>query len=147
MFPKNVAFPAPASILNPVDRYVYQALVDIAGPALEAQLDRERTFSHVPSSEPDSMFEPAHDSWSKFELKMQALCRSPGYIVKADIANYFERLPQHHLVNLMMAAKCAPEVVNLLEEMLLAFQERDSFGIIQGVFPSDILGNFFLSEF
>src|SRR3569833_1544876 len=31
--------------------------------------------------------------------------------------------------------------------MLLAFQERDSLGIVQGVFPSDVLGNFFLSDF
>jgi hypothetical protein len=30
--------------------------------------------------------------------------------------------------------------------MMLAFRERNSFGIIQGVFPSDVLGNFFLSD-
>ncbi len=63
------------------------------------------------------------------------------------MAASFERLPQHHLVNLMAAASCAPEVVGLLEEMMLAFRERNSFGIIQGVYPSDALGNFFLSDF
>jgi hypothetical protein len=47
----------------------------------------------------------------------------------------------------MMAAGCSPEVVRLLEEMLLAFRERNSFGILQGLFPSDLLGNFFLSAF
>lgn len=145
--PKERGFTRPGSILTPVDRLVYQGLIDIASPLLEAQLDRERTFSHVPSKDPGSMFEPAHKSWTRFQSKMASLCETEGYIVKADIANYFERIPQHHLVNLMSAAKCQPEVVNLLEEMLLAFQERDSFGIIQGVFPSDILGNFFLSEF
>ena len=93
------------------------------------------------------MFEPAHESWSRFQAKIGSLCTSAGYTVKADIANYFERIPQHHLVNLMSAAKCPSEVVNLLEKMLLAFQERDLFGIIQGVFPSDVLGNFFRSEF
>nr|WP_247645003.1 RNA-directed DNA polymerase [Brucella pituitosa] len=56
-------------------------------------------------------------------------------------------MPQHHLVNLMSAAGCAPEVVRLLEEMMLAFRERNSFGIVQGVYPSDALGNFFLSDF
>ena len=30
---------------------------------------------------------------------------------------------------------------------MLAFRERNSFGIIQGVYPSDTLGNFFLSDF
>jgi hypothetical protein len=43
----------------------------------------------------------------------------------------------------MIASGCAPEVARLLEEVLLAFQERNSFGIIQGVFPSDLLGNFY----
>ncbi len=47
----------------------------------------------------------------------------------------------------MIATDCSPAVVRLLEEMLLAFRERNSFGIIQGVFPSDMLGNFFLSDF
>jgi hypothetical protein len=145
--PKERGFTRPGSIPSPPDRLVYQALIDIASPALEAQLDRHRTFSHVLSDDPGSMFEPAHESWTRFQAKMASLCSSEGHIVKADIANYFERIPQHHLVNLMSAAKCQPEVVNLLEEILLAFRERDSFGIIQGVFPSDILGNFFLSEF
>jgi hypothetical protein len=47
----------------------------------------------------------------------------------------------------MAAAGCAPEIVNLLAEMMLAFRERNSFGIIQGLYPSDALGNFFLSDF
>jgi Reverse transcriptase (RNA-dependent DNA polymerase) len=145
--PKERGFTRPGSILGPADRFVYQALIDLASPALEAQLDRDRTFSHILATDGNSMFEPAHESWNRFQAKIGSLCSSGGYIVKADIANYFERLPQHHLVNLMSAAKCPPEVVNLLEEMLLAFQQRDSFGIIQGVFSSDILGDFFLSEF
>jgi len=145
--PKERGFTRPGSILGPIDRFIYQALIDIASPDLEASLDRERTFSHVLSTDTHSMFEPAHESWSRFQAKMASICVSDGYILKADISNYFERIPQHHLVNLMSAAKCPPGVVKLLEEMLLAFRERDSFGIIQGVFPSDVLGNFFLSEF
>ena len=63
-----------------------------------------------------------------------------------EIANYFERIPQHHLVNLIIASGCPTEVARLLEEMLLAFQERDSLGIIQGLFPSDLFSNFYLSD-
>lgn len=145
--PKERGFTRPGSILSPLDRFIYQALIDNASPALEQQLDRTRTFSHVLVQDNGGMFEPAHESWETFQGKIAELCETDGYIVKADIANYFERIPQHHLINLMSAAKCAPEVVNLMEEMLLAFQERDSFGIVQGVFPSDVLGNFFLSDF
>jgi len=59
--PKERGFTRPGSILGPVDRFVYQALIDLASPVLESQLDRERTFSHIPSSDGKAMFEPAHD--------------------------------------------------------------------------------------
>jgi hypothetical protein len=66
--------------------------------------------------------------------------------LKADVSNYFERIPQHNLVNLLRAIGCDSPIVNLLEEMLLAFRERDSFEIIQGLFTSDLLGNLYLAD-
>jgi hypothetical protein len=145
--PKERFFTRPGSILRPADRFLYQALVDSIMNDLEGSLDRSRSYSHVPSSATDQMFEPNHQSWESFQNRVAEICDNNTFILKADISNYFERLPQHHLVNLMTAAGCAPEVVALLEEMMLAFRERNSFGIIQGVYPSDALGNFFLSDF
>ncbi len=145
--PKERFFTRPGSILRPADRIMYQALVDTVMVNLEDGLDRERSFSHVPSNEGGQMFEPNHESWERFQASVAEICDGSEFILKADISNYFERLPQHHLVNLMAAAGCAPEVVNLLEEMLLSFRERNSSGIVQGVYPSDALGNFFLSDF
>ena len=126
---------------------MYQSLIDNVIEQLEDGLDRTRSFSHVPSNEEGRMFQPNHDSWELFQARVTEICDGSEFILKADISNYFERLPQHHLVNLMTAAGCASEIVNLLEEMILAFRERNSFGIIQGVYPSDALGNFFLSDF
>jgi len=145
--PKGRGFTRPGSILSPIDRFLYQYLIEIISPILEKQLDRTRTFSQIPKHGKGGIFKPAFQAWEKFQKKVAKLCNMGGFIVKADIANYFERIPHHHLINLMRAASCPPEAVNLLEEMLLAFQERNSFGIVQGVFPSDVLGNFFLSEF
>jgi len=145
--PKERFFTRPGSILRPADRLLYQGLVDHVMDRLENGLDRARSFSHVPSGEEGQMFEPNHEAWERFQAQVAEICRTSEFILKADISNYFERLPQHHLVNLMAAAGCAPEVVRLLEEMMLAFRERNSFGIVQGVYPSDALGNFFLSDF
>lgn len=145
--PKERFFTRPGSILRPADRLMYQALVDHVMDRLEESLDRTRSFSHVPSDEDGQMFEPNHESWERFQARVAEICDGSEFILKADISNYFERLPQHHLVNLMAAGGCAPEVVRLLEEMMLAFRERNSFGIVQGVYPSDALGNFFLSDF
>ncbi len=145
--PKPGGFVRPGSILQPIDRLVYQGLAEFAAPILESQLDRSRTFSHIlaPTSS-DEMFEPERACWESLQATVTQLAKTGGYFVKADVANYFERIPQHHLINLMRASGCLPEVVKLLEEILLAFQERDSFGIIQGIFPSDLLGNFYLSD-
>lgn len=145
--PKERFFTRPGSILRPADRFMYQALVDGITDRLEEGLDRTRSFSHVPSDQEGQMFNPNHESWERFQARVAEICDGSEFILKADISNYFERLPQHHLVNLMAAVGCAPEVVSLLEEMMLAFRERNSFGIIQGVYPSDALGNFFLSDF
>ncbi|SEP26674.1 Reverse transcriptase (RNA-dependent DNA polymerase) [Salinihabitans flavidus] len=145
--PKERFFTRPGSILRPADRFMYQALIDDIIDQLEEGLDRTRSFSHVPSGEDSHMFQPNHECWEAFQTSVAEICDISIFLLKADIANYFERLPQHHLVNLMAAAGCAPEIVSLLEEMMLAFRERNAFGIIQGVYPSDALGNFFLSDF
>lgn len=145
--PKERFFTRPGSILRPADRFMYQALVDNIMVQLEDGLDRTRSFSHIPSEDDGNMFQPNHESWERFQTRVAEICDRSEFILKADISNYFERLPHHHLVNLMTAAGCAPEVVSMLEEMFLAFRERNSFGIVQGVYPSDALGNFFLSDF
>lgn len=145
--PKGRGFVRPGSILQPLDRVVYQLLIDASSPHLEEQLDRTRTFSHVVADSDDIMFEPDHTCWSAYQQSLMLICVDSPHIVKADIANYFERIPQHHLINLMSSAGCPQPVVSFMEEILLAFQARDSFGIVQGIFASDMLGNFFLSEF
>lgn len=144
--PKGRGFTRPGSILTPVDRFVYQALIDLLTAMLENQVDRTRSFSHVFSENEHQLFQSGHECWQRYQEAIRELCSIGGYIVKADIANYFERIPQHPLVNLMQAAGCLPMAVNLLEKMLLAFQERKSYGIVQGLFPSDILGEFFMSD-
>lgn len=145
--PKERFFTRPGSILNPTDRFLYQAMIDLTISQIEGGLDRERSFSHIPTTESGVMFEPNHIGWERFQSRIADVCDQSEYILKADISHYFERIPQHHLINLMSAADCPSEVMNLLEEMLLAFRERNSVGIIQGVYPSDALGNFFLSDF
>jgi hypothetical protein len=144
--PKPRGFSRPGSILQPIDRAVYQALADVIAPTVEAQIDRSRSFSQVLASPDDSdhMFVTEH-AWDNFQEQLKSLADQGGYFVKADVANYFERIPQHHLVNLLTASGCESGAVKLLEKQLSVFQEIDSFGIIQGVFPSDMLGNFYLS--
>ena len=145
--PKAGWFSRPGSILNPSDRLVYQALADNLQDVVETALDRTRAFSQIPSAAEDEYFVSASESWGNFQQRVQKICASSNYMIKADVSHYFERVPQHHLINLLNSAGCPSAISNLLEEVFLSFQQRNSFGIIQGVYPSDVFGNFFLSEF
>jgi hypothetical protein len=147
--PKASGFTRPGSILWPCERLAYQAVIDALAPVAEAALDRSVVYSNV-LLDPDSdgfMFQPSGDSYQAFRVELTRLCHSAKYIhaVRADVACFFERLYQHVLVNLLRSAACPAPLVSCLEQLLLSFTQKDSHGIIQGVFPSDFLGNFYLT--
>lgn len=144
--PKSNYLTRPGSILEPQDRLVHQAMIEAALPQIEENMDRARAFSHVPNGE-NALFQPSHENWDRFQARVREISKSSPFVLRADIANYFETLPQHSVVNLLSSSGVRPEIVKLLEEQLLSFQERTSTGIIQGIYPSDILGNFYLSDF
>ncbi len=144
--PKSNFLTRPGSTLEPQDRLVHQALLEQALPRIEENMDRARTFSHVPNGA-NALFQPSHEGWDAFQASVRVISNAHPFVLRADIANYFETLPQHAVINLLNASGVRGEIVNLLEEQLLAFQERRSTGIVQGIYPSDVLGNFYLSDF
>jgi hypothetical protein len=95
----------------------------------------------LPTLEADS-----HESWARFQDAVSSICHGSAFVLRADVANYFETLPQHPLVHLLLGSGIRGEAVNLLEEILLSFRQRSSQGIIQGIYPSDVLGNFYLTD-
>lgn len=147
--PKANGLSRPGCLPTLVDRVVYQLLVDAISPEAESQLDRSRVFSNVLlSDDADFRMFRAHDEcWHNMLAALGDMCQDPAFpfVVRSDVANYFERIYQHNLVNLLRSSGCDARIVNLLEEVLLEFTGRDSHGIVQGVFPSDFLGNFYLA--
>lgn len=144
--PKRNGLTRPGSILGPVDRLVYQAIVDLIAPAAESQMDRTKVFSNV-LIEPDPqfrMFQDNHAWWPRFQETINRNCSGGQYthVIKADIANYFERLYQHNLINLLHGSGCDSRAVTFLERLLSRYMQKNSHGILQGMFPSDFLGNF-----
>lgn len=148
--PKANGISRPGAILNPIDRVVYQILVDTIGPHAESQLDRSRVFSHVLLDEdPDyQMFQSQNECWQNMQAALRTKCQDTNcpIVLKSDIASYFERIYQHNLMNLLRSSGCDSRVVNLLDKLLLEFTGQNSHGILQGMFPSDFLGNFYLAS-
>lgn len=144
--PKQGILSRPGSILLPQDRLLYQGIVEDILSQLEDQMDRGRTFSHVPSGEDQSLFAPSFDAWNAFQKRVEQICGECGFILQCDVANFFETLPQHPLINALEGSGCRAESVRLLEKVLTSFKQSVSQGIIQGIFPSDVLENFYLTD-
>lgn len=148
--PKPRGFNRPGTILLPVDRVVYQLIADRLAAPIEASLDRGRVFNNVVlADDPEGQFfEPHSESYSAFQEAVKKASTTDSHFIALDVANYFEQLPQHPLINMLHALNTgdAP-VVNLLEKILLAFRQNQSTGLPQGLSPSDLLGTFYLSSF
>lgn len=147
--PKRSGLTRPGSILVPLDRLVYQGLIDMVARPAESALDRDRVFSHAlasPFDEPGLMFQPTSSLRSRMQARLKHLCEDDAWthVLKADVASYFEGLYQHNLINLLNATDAPSGAVNLLEKVLAGWQERASHGILQGMFPSDFMGTFYL---
>lgn len=146
--PKKSGFSRPGSILWPLERLFYQTAVDKIAPVAESLINRDQVFSNILlKNDPQGfMFESASECYTKFKARILKYCISGNfeYALKADIASFFERLYQHVLINLLNSTPCNNHIVNLLEKFLSLLMQKDSHGIIQGVFPSDFLGNFYL---
>jgi Reverse transcriptase (RNA-dependent DNA polymerase) len=141
-------FSRPGSILLPRDRLFYQALADEAAPIIEQKTDDTRSFSHKldPAGGPN-MFLPTRVCWSELQKALHERSEDDNllYVVKVDVANFFGSLNLHELINVLSDAGYPKPLYSRLEAMLTSFTgDRSSRGILQGMYPSDLFGNFYL---
>lgn len=142
------SFSRPGSILLPHDRLLYQALADQAAPIVAQKTDHARSFSHQLAS-PDSvsMFVPTRTCWNALQtaLLKHSKADEVKYILKIDVANYFGSMNLHTLINVLNDSGYVGELSGRLEAVLTSYtSQRSSRGILQGMFPSDLFGNFYM---
>lgn len=142
------AYSRPGSILMPKDRLLYQILADQAAPIIDAKTDHSRSFSHrLEGGNSPTMFKPTRHCWAALQAALTEQSNNPNvrYVLKLDVANFFGSLNQHTLVNVLSDAGYPAKYLTRLEAMLTAYTgERSSRGILQGIYPSDLLGNFYM---
>lgn len=139
----------PGSILLPRDRLFYQALADQAAPVIHKKTDHARSFSHLlaPADSPN-MFVPTRTCWSALQKALAKHARNTAsrYILKIDVANFFGSLNLHTLINVLNDSGYPKPLSSRLEAILTSYTgERSSRGILQGIYPSDLFGNFYLA--
>ncbi len=143
------SYSRPGSILLPLDRLFYQALADQAAPTIARTTSSKRSFSHK-LAEPDSenMLIPTRNCWSDFQNALSKYADLPTarYVLRLDVANFFGSLNQHTLINTLNDAGLKKSLLTRLEHLLTHYTgERSSRGILQGISPSDLFGNYYLA--
>jgi hypothetical protein len=139
----------PGSILLPRDRLLYQVLADQAAPLIQKKTNVKRSFSHWLS--PDTtggMFVSTRECWNNLQSALSNNSKSEAvkYVLKIDVANFFGTLNQHTLINALSDAGYPKAYFSRLEAILVRYTgERSSRGILQGMYPSDLFGNYYLS--
>jgi hypothetical protein len=144
---RGPTFSRAGSILHPKDRLVYQILGDQAAPLIKKNTNRRRSFSHRILPKDPEMFEASRTSWNRMQTQLNKLGQSKkGYVIKADIANCFASINQHTLMDLLESIGYPATLRNALDTFLvLNTGDRSSRGLLQGIFPSDLFGNFYLN--
>ena len=66
--------------------------------------------------------------------------------MKIDVANFFGSLNLHTLINVLADSGYPQVLSSRLEAILTSYtDDRSSRGILQGNYPSDLFGNFYLA--
>jgi hypothetical protein len=143
------SFTRPGSILLPKDRLLYQVIADQAAPIVESNTDKTRSFSHrLADDDDEAMFLPNRKCWSELQkkLKAHAAKEKSKYILRVDVADYFGSINQHTLINTLKGYSFDSSLAEKLERMLLSYSgQRSSRGILQGIYPSDLFGAFYMA--
>jgi hypothetical protein len=142
------SFSRPGSILLPHDRLLYQALADQAAPIVAGKTDHTRSFSHrLAAADSVSMFLPTRTCWGALQTALREHSKADDvkYILKIDVANYFGSMNLHTLINVLNDSGYFGELSGKLEAILTSYTSlRSSRGILQGMFSSDLFGNFYM---
>ena len=95
-----------------------------------------------------SMFLPTRTCWNELQKSLAEHSKAEAirYILKIDVANCFGSLNQHTLINVLSDSGYPRSLSSRLEALLTSYTgERSSRGILQGIYPSDLLGNYYLA--
>lgn len=153
--PKNRATVRVVSLLHPVDLLIYTALTLVVVADLESNripVRRRRVFSYRADLRANNRLYGARSSFSLFQdrLKERADRAGTGYVCIADIADFFPRIYQHRLENVIESCSTSErgrDVARVLVKKLIGnLSGSNSYGIPVGPYASRVLAEAVLIE-
>lgn len=147
--PKNRANVRITHLLHPQDMIIYTALVLIAKNDIEnARISprSKRVFSYRSDpSQRQVLYDTRgfHDAYRK-EMLAKAKSKRIRYVALADIADFYPRIYQHRLENVIQSVATSQRVRDvarvLVRKLIANLMSRNSYGIPVGPLASRLLG-------
>jgi len=145
--PKDNFAVRPMALLHPIDRIVYEAVVDALTVQIDAVLPEEVRSSRLKDA---GKLETERQirAWVDFQNRGRDLYKDSGYeyLLSTDVVSYFEYVEIGILVSDLKGLPGVDHaVVDLLSTILNTFQRTShTWGLPQGMRASSILGNFYM---
>jgi hypothetical protein len=152
--PKKDLSLRPGAVPEIIDRIYYQSLCNAIAPNIDNKLKfggSDVVFSYRLAEGDyykDHMFVDQSTAHNEFIGHQSLLCDNSDfkYVIETDISNYFERIYHHNLISLLESFHCDDEIVTALAKLLRKWTEGVSYGLPQGLWASDLLGNIYLYD-
>mgnify|MGYP001487070495 CR=1 FL=1 len=144
LYPKKDPFDfRRAALMQPIDTVTYLALVLTVADELEThrpQAAKNRVFSYRFKPENGLLFNSKY-TFTAFEQHVSAHTKKPRtkVLVKCDIANFYDRLNLHRLESTLLSLPLDKAKIDLINELLLFWANRDSYSLPIGGNASRIL--------
>ena len=147
--PKSRANLRVAHLLHPEDLVIYTALVMVVKNDLEdARVSRRarRVFSYRTQPGAPNRLYATRGAYAKYlaELQRKSRKRAVRFVSIADIADFYPRINQHRLENIITSTASSPRgnavARVLVKKMISHLMEHNSYGIPVGPHASRVLG-------
>jgi len=146
LFPKKEAFDfRKCALIDPLDTIKYLSLALMLVDEIEKNRinkSKKRIFSYrfKKDSNGKYIFDPKYNFTSfNNHVKEKIKKSTVKILVKCDIANFYDRLNLHRLESVLLSINVNKNVVKLINELLLFWANRDSYGLPVGSNASRIL--------
>tara|TARA_R110002051_G_scaffold262643_1_gene322517 strand:+ start:1516 stop:3111 length:1596 start_codon:yes stop_codon:yes gene_type:complete len=147
LYPKKEAFDfRKCALIEPIDTIKYLSITLLISDVIEENRIKKtenRIFSYRfdVKEEGKSLFDPNYNfkTFNEF-VNSKIKDEKVNVLVKSDISNFYDRLNLHRLESVLLSLpKLNKNVAKLINELLLFWANRDSYGLPVGSNPSRIL--------
>lgn len=153
--PKNRANVRLLHMLHPQDLIIYTALVLIAKPDIEVNripIKEKRVFSYRGDVSKIQELYGSRGSYESYRQQLRTMASKPRvrYVAVADIADFYPRIYQHRLENVIESVATSLRVRDvarvLVKKLIGNLMGRDSYGIPVGPYASRVLAEALLID-